>query len=368
MTSLLKSIIGQVPILALASVQYVATIEADTPVTGTLLIKYFNPGSEPGCAREWFTGVNIWRGPEPGTEALHIRVTGDACWMAYPTAGRIDTNLWQRTPVASYPDQVRESYARLTAQHTRVGEETVNGFAGWKYSWHEPERKSGCMLSPAHDETWVFLANTNFPVVLRRQLDDRTIEELVELKLNCPVPLDIFRPPANLKPIRPAQIPLVPFEIVIRTRRQSQQWGWSTDATDTFTSDGQTVTVRHVQTRVNTGGKPSTFGPKEERRPLTPTAVPANPFLPPSWGAARKIGTDVILGLPADIIECSSLGHKYWVVDHPLAGTISLKRVESSDNQQVIEVLRFDFHPRSTVSPMGVTTPSNALPLAKSPK
>ncbi|MEW6356413.1 MAG: hypothetical protein AB1696_08815 [Planctomycetota bacterium] len=69
---------------------------------------------------------------------------------------------------------------------------------------------------------------------------------------------------------------------------------------------------------------------------------------PPFWSMVEKTGQKTFLNMQADVLESMSKAvpkEKWWVADHPVLGTICVKRETSYGEKRsdVTEVLKISF-------------------------
>ena len=115
--------------------------------------------------------------------------------------------------------------------------------------------------------------------------------------------------------------------------------------TNFFSSDGDSVTNRHVQIYRDTKGERQNV-PQTETKPFHQGIIVCNyPMSPPYWASVRKVGEDTVLGMKADVLDSAVLGRRYWVVDHPLLGAFSAKWGMGGDTPETNEVLRLEVRP-----------------------
>jgi hypothetical protein len=315
---------------------YSATLTHGAPASGVIVQLRFTT---------WFDGLNTRHETHYQGETNAIHVTGDRGWSAYPLCGRVVTNLKWPSPPRSHAEATRQFFARMQGTNaTKIGEEVFRGFPCWKYAEKLVRRSDdGDMLSE-HTNHFLFLANPDFPVLIRQGSSEayNTNADVLEIKLDCPVAPELFVCPANLKPTRSFQIPAVPFELELRQTRHSSQWNWATVTTNFLSSDGDTVTNRRVQfNRDAKGERP--HGPTTDTKPFHQGIMVCNyPMGPPYWRSVRKVGEDTILGLKADVLDSTLLGRRYWVVDHPVLGAFSARWSMGGSTPETNEVLRLE--------------------------
>ncbi|MDQ3812663.1 MAG: hypothetical protein M3347_01775 [Armatimonadota bacterium] len=278
-----------------------------------------------------FSGLNTRQETYIGKHLTRVIVTGAQSWVAYPAAGRIDDYPQDGKP-QPYPAQVQQGLA-FFERHSRPTKALFKGFPCWKYAWHEPERQVGCVGSSAHDVAYWVYANPQFPATLKYQPSIGAGDELLSLQLNCPIAQHLFERPKGLLPIRSFSLPQAPFSIECQSSRVSTQYGWKENSTETFKWDRRTLTRTYTSTTIHEDGSKTTFRPKAETfdQKKGYWEVWGRMASPDSWFTLRKVGHESLLGLSADVLEDLVLSpnptEKYWVVNHPVLGTICLRKI-----------------------------------------
>jgi hypothetical protein len=261
-----------------------------------------------------------------------VNVQADTSWRACAGWNRVLEN--QVPSRCSYPEELRETLESLFLKHSPEPT-TWKGWKCWRYSWHEKETRSGCMLSPAQDVTYWVLADSQFPLVLRYESSLGSRMETRELRLNIDVPESLFKRPADKKLLIPITAPNAEFRVDARRERTSKRYGWTILSKETFFSTGRgsehTYTSDHLD---RDGAKTSTFTAPVSSLDATQTQIEICRLLQFDFGAGSFARREKILGLTADVIvEQPEPGVKVtrWIVDHPDFGTICVKSVRESD-------------------------------------
>ena len=343
MTASALLLVGALPCAAAPSSGYIQTVSFGVNKAGKRV-------GQKEFRRVWFQGRNTRTETLTGQQLTRISVTGDSFWVAAPAAGRLTYVSETYRERLSYPEQVRRTFAQAFAKRVVSRKATVKGFPCWKYSWHEKAHFSGHIGSLAYDVTvWVY-ANKEFPVVLRYETSQGSRTELVDFKLNPPVSAAIFKKPTGLGSVVPFAAPQGKFVIAFETKSISTQYGWKKHEYDVFSGDGKQVTVTHRTVSTSANGEISTFAPPPEILDHKRGAMELwRRLQTPYWHSVKKIGRERLLSLPADILEKaidSPPEEKSWVVDHPILGTVSLRRVTRyPGNETTFVVTRIQLGP-----------------------
>jgi hypothetical protein len=293
----------------------------------------------------WFDGINTRTETRNKGEVISISVTGDKWWTAYPPCGRSVGGLPSPYAPKSYPEITRGFFSKMQSTNcTKLGDEIFRSLPCWRYQEISVHRSYRGQFIDTLTNIWVFLANADFPVLMRYGWPTgwNTNADVVGIQLDVPVSPDLFACPTNLKPTGLFRIPAVPFEIEIRQSRRSTQWGWTEVTTNLLSSDGASVTSRRVHIFRDAKGERQN-GPTTETKPISEATVVCNyPMGPPYWGSVRKVGEDTALSMKADVLDSIALDRRYWVVDHPVLGAFSARWSMGGDTPETNEVLRLE--------------------------
>ena len=281
------------------------------------------------------------------TTIPNINVTGDTVWSAFPDIGRAITYPRSSPSQSAFPEETRRTFSIIVGTGaTKLDDEVFNGFPCWKFLKIWPRSSRGDVVFGGVTNLYLILANPDFPLIMRKGSPTawNTNGEVLAISLDCPVSPALFVCPTNLKPVRPFHIPAIPLKIDWRQTRHSIPWGWSTVATNFWSSDGTNVTMRSFSINSDANGEHE-FVPASGTRPLQQGIVLINSMDPPFWPNLRNIGEDTVLSMKADVLDDVALHRRYWVVDHPSLGTFSAKWGEGGDTPETNEVLRLEFRP-----------------------
>jgi hypothetical protein len=295
--------------------------------------------------KTWFTGRRTRRDTvEQGSVTCTGASDGRSGWTAYPASGRIRrVDLRERTR-KTYPEEVRFVFDRLFSSREPIGEEEVMGVPCRRYAWHEKPPSAGCVRMPEHDVTSLVHAAASFPVVVKSWTSLGTGSDPVELAPGRPVPDDVFREPDGLSEIVPFRLPPGDFLVEFRYERWSDRYGWRSVTTHVFSRKGETIRYSRWGTKTDGRGKKSKLQPREEV--LTPEQASmrlwGSRLATPHWPVVKKVREETLLVLKTDVlvpISDAYGGKTHWVADHPVLGTISLKRTDRQETQDsVLEV------------------------------
>lgn len=309
------------------------------PASGVILTVEYGVGKngeavgQKRTQRITFQGHNVRTETIIGTELVAVSVGGDYSWSSAPAAGRIPFENQPRKPGAdtvllSYPALIRRSFARTFAPHPLVGKEAVKGFPARKYLWHQDALVVGDISAPAQDVFYWIYDDEDFPFPLARISDSGGAQELIEFRLNVPVPPESFTPPQGLAPVQPFRLPQKPFVVELQETRKSTKYGWTVRSSEIFTGDGAKVTrTYHSTTEQN--GKINAFAPPIETITSEQAgAALGNRLQLPMWMSVKKTGDEEVLKWPCAVLENIIEGlpkEKSWIADHPHLGTIRLR-------------------------------------------
>lgn len=308
---------------------YIATVEYGVNQEGQTV-------GQKRAKRIWFQGSNVRIENLIGDDLVEVTVGGDNSWSAAPAVGRMLVENQPRDPkdhtlLPTYPETIRRSFARFFNKKPQVGEEDIKGVPSWKYSWHEEALDLGDVKSAAQDVSYWVNANEQFPFVLARQSSTGGRQDLIELRLNVPVAPKLFLPPKDLVTSWPFQLPRGKFLIEFQEKRESAQYGWKLQSSDLFEGNGEKVTRTYRQNTTNKQGKVDNFAPPVETLSyMQAGSAIENRLQLPDWMFSKRTGRDTLLNLPTDTIEnviAELPKEKAWVTDHPLLGTICLRRI-----------------------------------------
>lgn len=285
--------------------------------------------------RIWFRGSDVRVESLVGDEVTEVSVGGENSWSASPSAVRIMFENQARepvdkTPLPAYPVIVRRNFARVFGNRAPVGKEEIKGLPCWKFAWHEEEVELGDVKSQAQDVMYWVYADEDFPLVLERQSSTGGKQELVEFSLNKPVGSELFLQPKDWPVARGFQLPKRKFVIEFQEERESAQYGWKLNSSDVFEGDGNKVTRTFRQTTTQQE-KVSHFTPPVETLTYEQARDAIwNRVQTPEWFRVKKTAQETLLTLKVDVLENIIDGlvpEKFFVADHPLLGTVCLKRV-----------------------------------------
>jgi len=292
--------------------------------------------------KTWFTKSNTRKETCQHGEVTAIYVTGEHWWNAYPRIKRLERYSPPPWGFRSFREEV-SFFAKRLANREPVAEEMLTGFPCRKFSWHDPGQTSGCIRIPAHDVTCWAYANDDFPIALRYESTFGLSSEISQMKLDCEVPAELFEAPGDLRLIRPLRIPTRDFTIEITERRSSSEYGWREQTRHQFVGKGKTVHYALDKTTVSSRAEESVRSSEKELSVEEALAQLAGLLRSPYWAGVVKAAQASSNGKIVDIYVPDSmrraLEEKYWVLDHPDLGTITIKRTEKTQNH-VIEVNR----------------------------
>ena len=306
--------------------------------------------------RVWFQGKQTRTDLFIGDTLTFIQVHGPRCWIGYPAAGWSQA-CGKHAEDAPYPAEVRRKFDLIFSSRPVRKTTTVNGISCWLYTWHQPAVQAGCIGSCADDVSYWVRADSRFPEVLRFEAGAGGRRDTLAFHLNRPAPEGVFEQPKGWKPILPFRAPEGPYLISWTIERSSNQYGWTSVEHDSHRSDGTDATRTYTSTTKYPDKVASTFSPPDERR----RAAEVGPELyramqHPTWFVVRKIGEERVLGLPCDILERipegvgpdSSLpSERHWVTNHPLMGTVTLRReTHSREERNTFSVTRIEAAPQ----------------------
>lgn len=286
----------------------------------------------------WFKGHNTRRESYLGDVLATVNVQGKTNWVAFPAAGRIGDVVERESPDCSpYPQQVKAKFGRAFGKREVSEESSINDLACWKYLWHEDARTIGCMRSSARDVAYWVLANPSFPAILRYESSQGGRRELKELKLDIGAPDEVFQPPNELKAMKRMALPEKRLEVEIHTVRASQKYGWTVRTSEALTGDGRGVKYSCKRTKTLSKGTATTLQPSMSDLTYAEAKGQLESLLKnPDWGGVAEVKEEEWAGLEADVLENiihGLPGWKYWVVDHPVLGTICVRKECLDDNE-----------------------------------
>lgn len=312
------------------------------PTSGYIVTSEFavneagKPVGQKRSKKIWFQGANVRIENLIGDEITEVTVSGENSWSAAPAAQRIlfenqPRLATDKAPLLTYPEIVRRSFARFFGKRTPIGKEKINGLECWKYMWHEDEFIAGDIGLPAQDVTYWVYADEQFPFVVAHQSSLGGKQELVEFRQNEAVNNDFFIQPKNWPVTRGFQLPQRKFVIEFQEDRQSAQYGWKVHSRDLWEGDGQNITRTYTQTTTEKDGRVLPFSPPVETLSYVQASnAITNRLQTPEWFTTKQIGSENLLGFPVQVLHNIIEGlvpEKYFVTDHPLLGTICLKRI-----------------------------------------
>ena len=285
--------------------------------------------------RIWFRGSDLRREGFIGKHLVTLSLRGKHSWYAYPAAGRFAAPMHREATKRpkSYPEDVQETFRKVFGSRTRVEKTDINGLPAWRYAWRQEGKKMGCIRISAMDVSYWVHASPTFPTILRYESSQGGRKELVEMKMDCEVPDDLFSQPGNLKAIKPMELPQKKLYAEVETFRKSYKYGWSVQTSQTLRGDGETVLHSHVSRKVDSNGRRTTFEPeKPDLAHADAKALLESWLRLPDWYAAAKERGTTWSGLKADVIAnvVSGLPDTKWcVVDHPVLGTVCVRKETS---------------------------------------
>ncbi len=307
-----------------------------------------SPKSQKCCTKTWFDGNRLRTDDYIGDVLTACQSEGRS---AFPAAGRIFDYSAAYRKGKSYPDRAREYSERLLANRQPIGSETLKGFLCEKYAWHEEGSQIGCISIPAHDVTYWINDDPRFPVLMKSEMfyegKPSSRNEVTEMSVNASIPPSAFELPTGLKPVQPWSLPARPFEIEVHHRRESREYGWTSDETTHLSGDGKGVTYEYILKNDNENGRTHVSSdekilsyPETQQGPLRWLSFS-------EWAFFKKVGERVFLEMAADELECvveNVRWEKIWVVDHSVMGTTRVRwEYESCGVIEVHEVLILSF-------------------------
>lgn len=321
-----------------AKAEPAATVKTDSaPVSGVIHSVY---------STTWFDRINMRSETRSlNGEIQKIFVTGEHTWAAFPRCGRVVKYPASRWPTLSYPEQMRHFFSRTSGTNfTLLSEEVFRGMHCLVYQEVEQRPPGGGIMAEMLTNRYAFLANSNLPVILRQGWFSgwNSNSEVLSVQFGVPIPGDLFTCPTNLKLTHLFRVPAVPFEIELRQSRCSPRWGWTNVSTNLICSDGRFVTNRCMGIHQDAAGTVQE-GPRMRIEPFARGVLALDcPMSAPYWGAVRKVGEHIALGMQAEVLEYAEGGKRYWVVDHPILGAFSAKWTMLGDVLETNEVIRVE--------------------------
>jgi hypothetical protein len=320
------------------------------PKTGYVCTESYNVGKEgkkspvPQRSKTWFNETNTRRETYQDDELTAIDVDGERRWDAYPRIGRLQRFGPSPFGFRSFLAQTTFGAKRLEGKKP-VGEEELLGFKCRKFAWHDPGTKGGCMEIPEHDVTCWAYADEGFPIFLRYESTVGLSSEVSAMTLDCPVPAKLFEEPPGLRPVSPIAVPKGDFAVEITEKRWSDQYGWSEATTHRLTREGGTLRYSSDSTGTSPHGTRSTRREKQALTEEKALAELSRYFRQPYWPGVVREAQATWQGMGADVLVYDSfrrtLRDKYWVVDHPDFGTITVKHINEYPTQtQITETAR----------------------------
>jgi hypothetical protein len=299
--------------------------------------------SQPSVTSEiWFTPTRTRKEFYESNALTHVSVDGDRRWSAYPRIERFQRHDPTPWGFRSYPEQVKW-FAERFAELKPIGRDTLIGYPCYKYSWHVKKEDSGCVRIPEHDDTcWAYIDN-QFPVSMRYETTLGSGTEISEMKLNCEVSTELFQEPNNFTIIAPLKIPTNAFVVRITERRSSPKYEWSEKIKHEFVRENETIHYSSEKTTTDSHGKESVQSSERDLCAKEALAALSIHLSQPYWAGVVSEGRERWKGMTVDIYVPDSmrqaLGMKWWVLNHPQFGTITVKKTEVAQNR-VIEVER----------------------------
>ncbi|BCM88229.1 hypothetical protein IAD21_00056 [Abditibacteriota bacterium] len=328
--------------IALAGATYPQTGANSAPHSGYLetatMVSATNPQGQfvqqKLTTRLWFSGSSTRLESWQDNQLLSIEIEGPAPQTYFPKAKRsMDTPMWLRKKTP-YSQQVLADFP-LYSRSPPLSVQ-LKGLPCWKYSWHEPERTfEGDRPSiAAYDATYWIYADKQLPFVLQYAMSDGSKSELVNFGVNRPVSADTFQVKGSYRPILPFTVPPGPFTLEITEEHAIQQNSPSTIVT-TQTFQGDEKQIKRTYSgivRESDGRERNRLGPDREIMYLGGSYL--NQVLRLSqWDTVDKVGEETLPLGRADIFQRVVGGpslEKYWIVDHPLWGSIIAQQVSES--------------------------------------
>jgi hypothetical protein len=289
--------------------------------------------------RIWFQGHNSRTELLIGENLADVTVKGDHPWVGAPAAGRLlimnKPADGESVPPPTYPEIVRRDFARSFAKYSKTGTEDIKNVHCWKYTFFDKGMQIGCIRTGDQDMTYWIYSDAEFPFALARKSSTGGARELVEFRLNAPVPPDTFTMIPGLKPVLPFHLPTGKFLLQMEEDRQSNQYHWKTHSIEIFEGDGDAVTKTFSSSHEQ-NEKTTTFKPPATRLSYQQASAElANRLQNPMWMSVRKTGAARTLDMTTDVLEKieGAPEEKSCVADHPLLGTICLHRTSISPEE-----------------------------------
>lgn len=287
----------------------------------------------------WFREGSTRRDTIEGETVLSIQIVGPSSCVAYPGTGRI-----QHGPqYVTYPEEARRVFASLFSSRVPVRTETLLGLPCNVYSWHEEAMKSGCMSSPEHDVKYWVHANSALPIIMRYESSTGSGSGVREVVLGDAVGDDVFSEPEGLAEIIPFRLPAGDFVLEIQMDRSSDAHGWRSVVRESYSRNGGVIRYSHEGTSTHGRGARSKLPSVEkELAPQRASQEVGGRLGTPSWWVMKKVGSEPLLGLTADILVpiAEQYGDSsWWVADHPVFGTVTLKKQEKQETQGSVTVV-----------------------------
>jgi hypothetical protein len=275
-----------------------------------------------------------------------IHVDGEHRWNSYPRISRFSRHGPTPWEFRSYPEEVKwfaERYAGLTS----IGRNRLLGYPCDIYTWHvkgdEPARKGqmNCLPFPEYNVTCWAYTNDNFPENLRHETSRGNGTEIDKMNLNGVVPAELFHEPHNYNIIMPITIPANHFVINIVEQRSSSEYGWHVKSIHNFVREREMVLYSLNKTTTDAQGKVSEFSSKTSLSAGRALSRLSEFLRHPYWSGvvseeSQQWQNKTVSVYAPDSLR-QALGHKWWVIDHPEFGTITIKRTEENQHR-VIEV------------------------------
>ena len=286
----------------------------------------------------WFTTTRTRKEFYERNTITHIYVDGARRWSAYPRVTRFQRHDPTPWGFRSYPEEVKE-FAERFAKLTPNGKGNIIGYPCYKYLWHVKEPEGGCVRIPEHDVMCWAYVDDEFPVSMRHETTLGGGSEIAEMKLDHKVPVELFEEPSNSRLIAPLRIPINPFIITIMEKRSSSEYGWSEKIKHAFVREDKVIRYSIEKTTTHSQGKESVHSSRKDLSAEEALIKLSGYLRQPYWAGVVSEGQEQWKRMTVDIYVPDSmrqaLGMKWWVLDHPEFGTITVKKTEVSQNRMI---------------------------------
>lgn len=290
--------------------------------------------TEKSSTKTWFSGPNTRIETWNNGQLAGLNIYGETSKTFYWKAQRyMDTPVWLREKM-SYPEQVVANPsipAGVAPEKT-----TLKGMNCWRYSWHQPEQPVVGDMSGglAFDATFWVYADESFPLVLKSQSSFGDQSEIVELKLDIPVPASTFSEPGDFKRILPFRLPANSFELetqeaTVSTLNPAEK----SLVTESYFGAGEELIREHSRVTDHGDGRQTVFHGGKEVFQNVKWGILNQMLTVSLWGDLKKVGEENLPLGPADIfenLEPSSYRERLWIIDDPIWGSIVAQRVQES--------------------------------------